>query len=89
MKCLEEHHNARPLAKVEKPQRNVAEKKLPVSVKIKQEVKVEQNEVEIKRKNEKVIDTIENCSVDCSPEKSDEEEYEDDFEVKRKFQHFN
>lgn len=85
MKSLEEPHNARPLAKVEKPQRNVVEKKLPVNVKMKQEVKVEQNEVEIKRKNEKVIDAIENCSVDYSSEKSDEEEYEDDFEVKRKF----
>lgn len=79
---LEDQQNARPLAKVNKPQKNIAGKNLPVNVKIKEEnVKIKQNEIKTVLKVEKITETINNRSIDCSSDVSVNEEYEDDFEV--------
>lgn len=94
MKYLEDQHNARSFAKVEKPQRNVTAKKLPVHVKNKNiKVNIKQNEMKIIHKEEQTIEKVDNSTTahSNSSDLSDSlQEYEDDFEVKKniKIQNF-
>lgn len=70
---------------MEKLQRNVTTKKLPVDVKNKYvKVSIKQNENEILHKEEKPIDDVNNSTTthSNSPDVLDNQDYEDDFEVK-------
>jgi len=70
---------------VEKLQRNVTTKKLPVDVKNKHvKATIKQNENKILHKEEKPIDDVDNSTTAHSnlSDVSDNQDYEDDFEVK-------
>lgn len=85
MKYLEDQRNTHPFTKVEKLQQNVTTKKLPVDVKNKHvKVSIKQNENKILHKEEKPIDDVNNSTTahSNSPDVSDNQDYEDDFEVK-------
>lgn len=86
LQCVfEEQQNVRPSAKVEKPQRNTAEKVATgINAEIKRtEAKFRSNENKIEPKARTVVKTMANTSmVSSSSGVSDDlEEYEDDFEV--------
>jgi len=87
LKCLEDQHN-HPFPKVEKQQRDVTAKKLPVDVKNKHvKVSTKQNEDKTVYKEEKAIDNVYNSTTghSNSSDVSDNQEYEDDFEVKNTY----
>jgi len=86
LKYVEDQHKTLPFTKVEKPQRNISTKKLSADVNNKHvKVNINQNESKIHKEEKAIVVKVDNSDTvqSSSSDVSDNQEYEDDFEVKK------